>query len=181
MTNRMYINVNLNVNNSKWSPGSPLINDPKYGLNTLSNNDKMKIQNDFSRFLAKTMRDLLKKRITTQYRASSWVPLSKGYVAMKDRLGLSPNIWEATGYLLDSISYYRKGNEYIVGIHPNKKYPNSRTKVLFVAKCMEFGTEYMPARPLFGPVVTFMRRNIRRYWELYLDKSGGKYNALRVR
>lgn len=174
--NRMSLKVNLEgLEGNIWKPGSPLINDPKYGLNTLPPVTKMAIVNKFTEYLADKMKDLLVKRIKTQYSYLRWKPLSAGYQKYKEKVGLSPNIWEATQELVNSITYYKHDTYYIVGIPPNKKYPNSKVKVLFVAECMEFGTKYMPARPLFGPTLRFMRRNIRKYWELFLTDtlSGG--------
>lgn len=168
MVNRMSLKVNLGVKDGTWRPGFALINDPKYGLNTLPLDDKIKVQADFSKFLADKMKELLKKRIKVQYAYLRWKPLSQGYLEFKKKAGLSQNIWEATGLLIDSITYYKEDNFYVVGINPRAKYPGSKTKVLFVAQCMEFGTRYMPARPLFGPTVSFMRRNVRKYWELFL-------------
>lgn len=171
MINRMSLKVNLDVKYGNWSAGSPLINDPKYKLNKLSVSEKQEILSQFSQYLADRMVDLLKKRIKTQYRYLKWSPLTPGYLAFKSRMGLSLNIWEATGYLLNNITYYQEGNNYIVGIDPYVVYPDTKVNVLFVAKCMEFGTRYMPARPLFGPTVMFMRRHVRKYWESFLENS----------
>jgi len=174
--NRMSLKVNLEgIEDSIWKPGSPLINDPKYGLSKLPPIKKMAIINKFTEYLAYKMRDLLIKRIKTQYSYLRWEPLTEGYKKYKEKVGLSPNIWEATSLLVDSITYYKHDNYYVIGIPPNIKYPNSNVHVLYVAKCMEFGTKYMPARPLFGPTIRFMRRNVRKYWELFLidAMSGG--------
>lgn len=168
MVNRMSIRVNLSVKDGVWRPGLPLINDPKYKLNTLPYDKKMEILDEFSKYLAESMKRLLVKRIKTQYAYLRWKPLSPGYEEFKMKSGLSSNIWEATGLLVNSIISYKEDNFYIVGIDPRAKYPGSKVSVLFVAKCMEFGTRNMPARPLFGPTVSFMRRNVRKYWERFL-------------
>lgn len=181
MVNRMELRLSLNVKDSKWKPGSPLINDPKYGLQNLPLNEKYEILTEFTQYLADKMSKLLYDRIKSQYQAFRWAPLSEGYKKFKKSHNLSPNIWEATGYLAESIIYYKRDNYYVVGIAPNKRYPNSKTNVLFVAKCMEFGTRYMPARPLFGPVIRFMRRNVRKYWELFLNERGSDKNAVQLR
>lgn len=145
------------------------LNDPLYAsiFLGLSDYDKERILIGFVRYLAVTMRKLLKKSIHSQYYSRYWDPLNPQYEKFKAEHGLSENIWEATGRLVDSISYRRAGNTYIVGIPPEATYPNG-TSVLYVAKCMEFGTKNMPARPLFAPVVRYIQRHIRIYWELYL-------------
>lgn len=170
----MTLEINLHVPDGRWTPGLTLINEPQYGLNDLSLEDKEYIIEGFVKFLAERMRDLLKKRIKSQYQylVWRWPPLSEGYKKFKEKLGLSPNIWEATGVLVNSIISYKWMGKYIVGIAPNKKYPKSKVSVLYVARCMEFGTRYMPARPLFNPTIRFMRRNVRKYWEKYLEEGG---------
>lgn len=168
MVNKMAIKVNLSVKDGVWRPGLPLINDPKYKLNTLPYDKKIEVLEDFSKYLAEQMKKLLIRRIKTQYSYLRWKPLTPGYEEFKKKSGLSSNIWEATGLLVNSIICYKESNFYVVGIDPRAKYPNSKVSVLFVAKCMEFGTRYMPARPLFGPTVSFMRRHVRKYWEKFL-------------
>lgn len=168
MVNRMTLKVNLEVQDGNWTPGLPLISDPKYGLQDLSINDKYKILDDFCIYLARKMRDLVKRRIDVQYKYLRWEPLTPGYAEFKRKAGLSENIWEATGLLYKSIIAYRWFDSYVIGIDPCAFYPDTKTSVLFVAKCMEFGTRYMPARPLFGPTIRFMRRHVREYWEAYL-------------
>lgn len=168
MINRLTLRINMNIEDNDWTPGLPLINDPQYGLNDLSKYEKDKILNKFCQYLARKMRALLKYRINTQYNCLKWAPLSTGYEEYKRAVGLSPNIWKATGFLVDSIKVYKKGGCYVIGINPNLKYPKSNVSVLFVAECMEFGTRYMPARPLFAPTIRFMRRHVRKYWEAFL-------------
>jgi len=180
MVNRMSLKVNMNVKDRKWRPGLPLINDPKYNLYSLPMNEKIQILDKFCEYLANSMKNLLVKRIKTQYRYLRWAPLSTGYVEFKKKLGLSPNIWEATGLLVNSITYYIEGDNYVVGVDPKIKYPNSNVRVLFVAECMEFGTKYMPARPLFGPTINFMRRNVRKYWEAFYQDQLGGYHDLSI-
>ena len=164
---RMTLRVNLDVEQGTWSPGLSLINDPKYNLDNLPLAEKYKILDSFCIFLARKMRDLVKYRIETQYSYLKWAPLTPGYLEFKKKAGLSENIWEATGKLLHSITAYRWFDSYVIGIDPVAKYPNG-TSVLFVGKCIEFGTIHMPARPLFGPTVRFMRRHVRDYWEAFL-------------
>lgn len=175
----MTLYVNLDVKQGTWRPGHPLINDPVYGLNDLPDEDKYQILTEFTEFLSIKMKELLVRRIKIQYRSGSWVPLSDSYQRFKESRGLSPNIWEATSYLVNSITTYKSGSQYVVGIPPHLRYPDGGPNVLLVAKSMEFGTRNMPARPLFGPVVRFMRRHVRRYWELFLSERGD-YDSLQL-
>lgn len=146
------------------------IHDPQFSdmFSKLSDRDIELIFNGFIKYLAKTMRTMLKKSIEFQYYKGRWAPLSPAYLKFKQAHGLSENIWEATGRLHDSISYRKSGDKYIIGIRPNATYENG-TSVQYVAVCMEYGTENMPARPLFRPVTNFIKRNIRLYWINYLS------------
>lgn len=162
LVNRMTLVIN--VTDERWKPGSSFLNDPKYGLDKY---DGQALLEEFSRYLANEMKNLIKERIDVQYRYLRWDPLSPGYLEFKKRHGLSEDIWKATGRLYDSIEAYPFGGTIIVGINPSAHYDNG-TNVLFVAKCMEFGTDKMPARPLFAPTVRYMRRHIREYFESFL-------------
>lgn len=166
MINRMELFVN--VTDEVYSPRG-FLTHPNYShlFNSMSNSDKERVLAGFVRYLAVTIRKILKTSIKTQYYGGRWEPLSDSYLKFKQAHGLSENIWEATGKLVDSISYYRRGDRYIIGIKDTARYPNGLS-VLYVAKCMEFGTKNMPARPLFAPVLRYVRRHIRTYWEMYL-------------
>lgn len=170
--------MHVNITNSSYTPGIYLLNDPKYGLSNLKSQDKIRIQKDFARFLSVIIRRMLKASIEDQRYKGRWTPLSAGYVEFKNKYGLSDKIWEATGTLVDSISYYKHGNQYIIGINPSKKYKNG-VSILYVAKCMEYGTKNMPARPLFTPVFNYVKRYIRQYWEMYLS-APHKYSGTRI-
>ena len=166
MINR--ISLYVDVTKHSYSPIG-FINDPRYvGMFAEMNSyDREKVLEGFVRYLAITMKKLLKNSIHKQYYSRYWEPLSRNYLKFKQKHGLSENIWEATGKLVDSISYRKQGDRYIVGIPKSAKYPNG-VSVQYVAGCMEFGTENMPARPLFNPVIRYIRRHVRIYWELYL-------------
>lgn len=168
MVNRMELQIN--VTNTRYTPMG-FINDPLYAplFHNMSDHEKESVLIGFVRYLAITMKKMLRSSIKDQYYKRYWEPLSPSYAKFKEEHGLSENIWEATGKLVDSISYQKRGDKYVIGIRPGSKYPNG-TSVLMVAKCMEFGTKNMPARPLFAPVIRYIKRHIRVYWTLYLSK-----------
>lgn len=174
MINHIEIKVNALDNNKtgdqySYSPRGfveDVINYP--WLANLTDDEKEKLLSGFARYIAFIMRRMLKDSIRDQRYKGYWTPLDEKYLQFKKDHGLSQNIWESTGFLLDNISAYRQGSDYIVGFRPFVCYPGTDVKVLYVAQCLEFGTEHMPARPLFGPVTRHIRRYIRRYWLLYL-------------
>lgn len=165
-TNR--ISLYVNVTNHAYSPMG-FITDPRYSkiFINMNKHDREAVLIGFVRYLTITMKKMLQESIRKQYYTRYWEPLSQSYLKFKKDHGLSENIWEATGKLVNSISYRRQGDRFVIGIPKHVKYPNG-VSVQYVAKCMEFGTKNMPARPLFNPVIRYIRRHVRTYWELYL-------------
>lgn len=147
----------------KWAPGSRL---SKQYPNT------EKLRTAFSRYVAELYVKELIDAINSQRYKGRWEPLTPGYLRYKKEHGLSTNIWEATSLLKESITVYRSGNSYVVGVNRNLKYPNSNVKVYMVIRWMEFGTSRMPARPLFAPVKRKLERNMRKIWESFLEERG---------
>lgn len=166
MVNR--ISLYVNITKTTYSPMG-FISDPRYIsiFANMNEQDRERVLTGFVRYLTITMKKMLKQSIKKQYYVRYWEPLSHNYLKFKREHGLSENIWEATGKLVSSISYRRQGNKFVIGIPKNVKYSNG-VSVQYVAKCMEFGTKNMPARPLFNPVLRYIKRHIRTYWELYL-------------
>lgn len=166
MVNR--ISLYVNITKTTYSPMG-FISDPRYIsiFANMNEQDRERVLTGFVRYLTITMKKMLKQSIKKQYYVRYWEPLSHNYLKFKREHGLSENIWEATGKLVNSISYRRQGNKFVIGIPKNVKYSNG-VSVQYVAKCMEFGTKNMPARPLFNPVLRYIKRHIRTYWELYL-------------
>lgn len=163
----MGISLKIGILDSKYSPRI-FVRDPNFGFSHLNRVIQEEIENDFMKYLSGVIKKELKSAIKTQrYATRLWKPLEKKYLEFKRTHGLSENIWEATGKLVDSIIYRRLSNEYFIGIDPKAKYPNG-TSVEFIGKCMEFGTKNMPARPLFAPVMRRVKRNIRNHWLDYL-------------
>lgn len=146
----------------EWNPG--IVISEREGLE--------KVLPKFSHFMAFVMKRELKRAIKNQRYIRNWPPLSVSYYEYKQRKNLSLNIWEATGFLADSISYWRSGDRWVVGIPRRVNYPGSALRVYKVAQWMEYGTDKMPARPLFRPLQIYLRKNIRPFWEAFLKEEG---------
>lgn len=161
------INLYINITNIIYTPKGFYDSVTTKELSNLPQSSKYLVLEGFLRYLAITMRKMLKYSIRNQYYKSRWKPLNKKYLEFKKSKGLSENIWEATGLLYKSISYRRVGNRYVIGINPKITYKDG-TPVYLVARYMEYGTKYMPARPLFKPVLRYIKTNISTLWRLYI-------------
>ena len=137
---------------------------------------------DFLIFMAVTLAKEFERAIDTQrYKGTKWAPLSVSYLTYKQRKNLSLNIWEATGFLKNSITIFKKFNNFIaVGFQQKQYYPNSGVQVNMVARYVEYGTnrntvngkKTMPARPLFRPIASYVSKHISRYYKDYLKEIG---------
>lgn len=125
------------------------------------------VQEAFAKYMAEQMKIYLQESIKTQRYKQYWKPLSVDYMEYKKKKNLSLNIWEASGVLVDSITYRKYGDHYIVGISKTKRYPKTNIPIYRVAEWMEYGTETMPARPLFRRVLLYMRKNINRFYKKF--------------
>lgn len=158
--------VYINTTKKHWRPGVII-------TNTTDKEWKM-LLSDFAWFIAQTYQQEVIRAIRTQRYKDKWVPLSPGYLEWKKKNNMSLHIWEATGFLKNSIevNYDDRYHRFIVGPSPRTRYPGSSMTVLKVSRYMEYGTSKMPARPLFGPIQVYISKNIRRYWDKYLRGKG---------
>lgn len=153
------LQIKLNINDGKTVPAKVI--GKKY---------PEWLQEEFAAFMAKEIRDQFREAIEKQRFKSTWPALSIPYLTWKKKNHLSLKIWEATGYLRKSIVYRKRNGYYLVGIDPYKKYKDGPS-VLFVAKCIEYGTSRMPARPLFRPIFNQIRKHTGRYWKKFLKEK----------
>lgn len=85
-----YLKISINPLEELWTPGLNLIHDPKYTqLSKMSMDEKRAIQRQFAEYLALKLKDLLRKRIETQYSHLKWAPLTDDYIKYKKKMGLS--------------------------------------------------------------------------------------------
>jgi hypothetical protein len=148
--------VHLLVQDLLWSPGVKL------------SKENEELQADFAGFIAQQYRKELVKAIDTQRFKTKWPPLSFEYYTFKKRHHLSTNMWEATGFLKDHIVAFKKKGEWVVGPDPDAIHPESHVSLLFIARCLEYGTDKIPARPLFRPLAAYISRHIDLYWRSFL-------------
>jgi len=154
----------LRIQDKTWTPGLKLARDFDMEL----------LLSDFMKFMGDTYRDLLKLAIDNQRFRWKWKPLSEDWLEEKALKGWNMGMWTATDFLRDNIYSYRRGEKIFVGLAPNKKHPHSKLTTLELARVLEYGTRdgHVPARPLFRPLHTHLRKNVRRYWLKFLVSKG---------
>lgn len=155
------LSIKLDVSGDKFTPGK-----------RLSEGYPDEYEEEFARYMAKVIRNEFKRTIDNQRYSYKWAPLSVPYLRYKKRHNLSLKTWEATGILHKSIVFRKRNGYYLVGIDPYKRYKNG-AKVLDIAKVLEYGSNNCPARPLFRPIFTYVRKNIGRYWKKFLREEKG--------
>ncbi len=157
--------VKLGEAGALWSPGS-----------VMATKDQEKHLGKFARYMSGIMAWELKKAIDNQRyiynNYKNWEPLSIAYYEYKEKKNLSLKMWEATGLLKNSITYWKSGSYWFVGVSRDKIYPKTSVKIHTVVRYMEYGTSKMPARPLFRPVRDRLRKDIRIYWERFKQIEG---------
>lgn len=121
----------------------------------------------FNHYMAMEISKIIVRAIDDQRYAGSWVPLNPYYKATKIRKGLSPKIWEATGFLKLNVQFSTLNDTIRVGIDPYIAY-KSGVSTLKVAQWLEFGTKKMPERPLFRPIIAYVRKNIKFFYYKFL-------------
>lgn len=165
----------------KWKPGARLIPDKL----------KEEYYHEFLRYVAEEFRDSLVQAINrqrfknndlTRFKKKSntykgWPPLSLAYYRWKEKHKLSLKMWEATGFLKNSIEVIpRKAwggpDHIIVGFREFTIYPDKNVTPLMISRVLEFGNDKIPPRPLFTPLYFYMRKHSRKYWENFKGRKG---------
>lgn len=154
--------IYISTINRYWDAGSKLLEG--YPRQELS---------DFQAYIASEYVRLVKLAIDNQRYRSKWKELTPGYLEFKRAHGLSPNIWEATGQLKNSLKVSKLGRyNYSVGFDKRLVHKGSKAKLYKIAQWMEYGTLRMPPRPLFRVVYIYMSSNISYFYDKYLREEG---------
>jgi hypothetical protein len=118
----------------------------------------------------------------------NWHPLSPSYVKFKEKMGLDPRTWLASGQVEKAIHYWYSplADSYFIGVHPTLRHRNyikggydqkkKGTRIIDIIRYLEFGTTKMKPRPLFTKVLAEFKSK-KRQTELYaqfiqLSKTG---------
>jgi len=126
----------------------------------------------FAEHIADVYSGELVRAIETQRFHYNWDDLSVTYFEYKKKKSFSTRIWERTGLLKKSITYWREEDKWVVGIDKYLRYPDTNVPVYKVCRYMEYGTSKMPPRPLFRPLQRYISRHIRRFWRRYASEVG---------
>ena len=119
----------------------------------------------FEEFLAKSFCEEIKRVVIKQkYR---WKALNPDYLKFKQRTGRNTGKWISSGLLIKSLRFRKYGTNspyFCIFFKPDKD-----LDLNFIARCNEYGTITIPARPLF-------RRTLKKY-KADLPKHYAKYLA----
>lgn len=163
----------------QWRPLSRTLD---HYAHHLSDEDYYRVDQLFPRWLLGLYRARIRDAINFQRFPRQYAPLSPAYVAWKDREGLKPGFWRATGFLVDHLTYWHdpKQDCHHIGFRPRLLHPTSGELVWKIAQRLELGDakQHLPARPLFIPIADQLRRNIRRHFLQYCTKRAPHLKAL---
>lgn len=166
------LNIDLNIGKRRFgSSGFRISNLDKMSKRSRGFTGKpysWDIHQEFASYLAEIIRKEFSDAIDDQRFKRYWPPLNLAYLKYKRIHHLSMKTWKATGLLQKSIVAKRRAFSYYVGIDPNKRY-NNGAKVIDIARCLEYGTSRMPARPLFRPIFEDIRKHVKDYWNDFLE------------
>ncbi len=104
-----------------------------------------------------------------------WAPLSEDYLDTKRKEGKSEKIYVLTSTYFQSITSWVQDDKAFAGVKRNVVHTDKEgeTRVWKIAQMLEYGTEKMPARPLWQP--TF--KEALAWWKanalptMFLDKK----------
>lgn len=169
--------------NKIWTPGKK----KALALKHLPVKVREKLFDYFTQYMVDVYAEELVKAIDSQRFKRLWEDLTTRYLKHKKDMGWSTKIWEATGLLKNSITYWRvhrTPKAVAIGIKAGVLYPTEtgkRLEVRKVAQWMEYGTGEqaeggkgkngfpgMPPRPLFRPMRDRMSKDISRYWRKFI-------------
>ena len=128
----------------------------------------IRLEKGYERRMAEYIVDYLRKGILRQRWKHRWKPLSERYRRYKLRKGLDTRILLAYHYYVNSITAYRSGNDWVVGIKPFQKHPKTLMSMEKLARFLEFGTSRMPPRPHWRPAFYEAQKNAGKVLRRYL-------------
>lgn len=132
---------------------------------SLFRKDLLLLANDTTRRWAKEIEEEAKRIIEEQ--AYAWQPLKDSYREKKIERGLDPRILIATrDYLDKGIGSWERNGLIFVGPKPGRHAPSGLT-YQHLARIHEFGTDTIPARPLWRPLIATMKKRSKRFREEY--------------
>lgn len=139
---------------------------------------------EFTEEVAHEYRDKVESAIRSDRFASDYTPLKQEYRERKERLDMMDGFWTRTGQMADAITVerHRPTKAFVVGIDPTARYRTVRVtedgrdfslgnkeelRILTIAKFLEFGTEFIPARPVFKPILKELQDGASDLWEQF--------------
>lgn len=136
------------------------------------------MQEGFARYILDLFKSLVKNAVFYQRFPIPLTPLSPKYVAYKRRKGLHQGFWQATRFLMNNLSYWKKDrNTFAIGFRQNSIHPESKLTCFELVKVLEQGTKdgRIPGRPLFFPVSSGISKNIYSLFRKFIQAKFPQY------
>ncbi len=132
---------------------------------SLFKNDVKILANEKTRKFAKDIAKEAKETIRKQ--KFNWKPLNKAYKRDKERKGLDQRVYMATkDYVNKGIGYWEKEGQIFVGPKQGTHKPSGFT-YQHLSRIHEYGTDTIPARPLWRPLLAVTLAKIKPFRKEY--------------
>lgn len=123
---------------------------------------------DFAKWSCEFIKYRAKECVRRQIFPVKYAPLNGDYVRWKDKNGLKPGFWQATGTLANTMQVWEttgQENHWNIGWPPSVKHDNG-FPIQSIAQRLERGDKAtnLPGRPLFTPLAEAYSKRIMRYF-----------------
>jgi len=130
--------------------------------------ESMRLTKDIAKGIAEEAKDIIENQRYV------WIPLKESYAKKKAEEGLDPRILIATGEMYDAIGWGVKAGKVWCGIPSDDIHLGSGLPTHILARIHEFGTDTIPARPLWRPLLSKWIRNKKKFGKKYADAAAKK-------
>lgn len=149
---------------------------------SLTEAQENKLREEFAKWLLQLIKAQAQECIRTQKFPVEFEPLSAAWTNYKERHGLKPGFWIATGTLLKTINVWkdRPSGEWRLGWLPDRVNPISKTSVAVIAEALERGNpeQNRPARPLFTTLANRAKKSSYRLFYAFCQRHHPEHLSL---
>lgn len=137
------------------------------------------LREEFVRWLLQLLKAQAQECIRLQRFPVDYAPLSPAWAEKKERLGLHPGFWIATGTLTKTLTVWKERGEKVwhLGWPDSVKNPMNGEPVSTIAAALEFGdpARNRPARPLFTVLAGRLQKQVYRLFFAFCREKHPSY------